>query len=75
VCNSVEIMRDLEVARHSLDKTRNNVINNPNEGIVPMEAIQENQILALEWLEEDSESKIFTMVESKKRKRNHRWKI
>jgi hypothetical protein len=66
--DSVEIMRDLEVARHSLDKTRNNVINNPNEGIVPMEAIQENQILALEWLEEDSESKIFTMVESKKEK-------
>jgi hypothetical protein len=58
----VEIMKDMEVAGHSLEKTKNNVIKNPNEGIVPMEAVQENQMLALGWLE-DSESEKFTLVE------------
>jgi hypothetical protein len=50
-------MKDMEIARHPLDKIKMHEIKNPNEGIIPMYVIQENDILALEWLEDDAEAK------------------
>jgi hypothetical protein len=66
---TVEIMKDLELARHSLDKVKMCEIKNPNEGVIPISEIQGSEILALEWLEEDEEADDFTLVESKKKKK------
>jgi hypothetical protein len=61
-------MKDMEIARHPLDKIKMHEIKNPNEGIIPMYVIQENDILALEWLEDDAEAKKITWWKKKEQK-------
>jgi hypothetical protein len=65
----VNIMKDLEIARHSLDKVKLHEIKNPNDGIVPDNEVKEDHILTLEWLQEDEEAEEFTLVESRKKKK------
>jgi hypothetical protein len=40
-----------------------------NSKTFPDNEVKENQILPLEWLEEDEEAEDFTLVESRKKKR------
>jgi hypothetical protein len=58
--DTVELMKDLELARSALDKTRKleTQTNLPN-----------SEIPLLEWIDEDSETEHFTLVMSKKKKR------
>jgi hypothetical protein len=60
-------MRDLEVARHTLRNVKEDESKHPNDGIIPEVVNQgdKGEQLALEWLDEDSKSESFTLVESK----------
>jgi hypothetical protein len=73
--DSLELMKDLEVARHAIKVTKIHELpiemKNP-DGEVSMEDLVDEARgygLALEWHEDGSESDPFTLVESKKKKR------
>jgi hypothetical protein len=66
---SVDIMKDLECARHALDRSKNCEIVDPNDGIEQEALDAYDGKLLLEW-KENSESKSFTVVRSSKNKRN-----
>jgi hypothetical protein len=73
--DSLELMKDLEVARHAIKVTKIHELpiemKNP-DGEVTMEDLVDEARgygLALEWHEDGSESDPFTLVESKKKKR------
>jgi hypothetical protein len=69
---SVNIMKDLELARHALDKVKKKVIPDPN---IEMEK-EENEIgrmfPLLEGMEEDSKTESFILVESKKKRKQRK---
>jgi hypothetical protein len=66
---SVDIMKDLECARHALDRSKNCEIVDPNDGIEQEALDVDEGKLLLEW-KEDSESESFTVVWYSKNKRN-----
>jgi hypothetical protein len=66
--DTVEIMKDLEIVRHALDKSKRVPILDPNSLVHVDEVAPKDDIPLLEWLENDSESEQFTVVQSKKKK-------
>lgn len=66
--DKVEIMKDLEVARHNFEDKQNNVKNDKEEG-QPVIGSDADQIPVLDWINEDSEEENFILVQSKKKKR------
>jgi hypothetical protein len=67
--DTVEIMRDLELARHALDKQKTVEILDPNDSIPEEEIAVKVEFPMFEWIEEGSESEQFTLVQSKKKKK------
>jgi hypothetical protein len=67
--NSVNLMKDLEVARHALDKTKE--IRHPelNMELREEESKPVDDIPLLEWLDDDSEAESFTLVQYKRKKK------
>jgi hypothetical protein len=61
-------MKDLEIVRHALDKSKRVPILDPNSLVHVDEVAPKDDIPLLEWLENDSESEQFTVVQSKKKK-------
>jgi hypothetical protein len=66
--DTVEFMKDFEVARHALEKVKKKEIVNPNE-IEERLATQTGEIPMLEWIDEESEGEQFTLVQSRKKKK------
>jgi hypothetical protein len=66
--DTVEIMKDLEIARYALDKSKESPIPNPNSMVHVDEMIPKEDVPLLEWLENDSEYEQFTVVQPKKKK-------
>lgn len=69
--DKVEIMKDLEVARHNLDGKQKKVVNDKGKE-QPVTESDINQIPLLEWINEDSEEENFILVQSKKKKREQK---
>jgi hypothetical protein len=67
--NSVNLMKDLEVARHALDKTKERVYPELNKELHEEDSKPTDDIPLLEWLDDDSEAESFTLVQSKKKKK------
>jgi hypothetical protein len=74
---SIDLIKDLEIARHALEKPKNSVNEGKSEEedstLVPISSIP-----PLEWIEEDSEEERFTLVQSRKKKKGTvhlHWKI
>jgi hypothetical protein len=70
--DSIDIMKDLEVARHSLKSINESKLNVSN-----VQKAQDNEEIAselplLEWIDDDYEAEHFNLVQSKKRKRRGR---
>jgi hypothetical protein len=66
--DTIEIMKDLEIARYALDKSKESPIPNPNSMVHVDEMIPKEDVPLLEWLENDSEYEQFTVVQPKKKK-------
>jgi hypothetical protein len=66
---SINIMKDLEIARQALDRSKlvEPLINEETEVENSMKCIEVGNLL--EWIEEDSESESFTLVQSRKKKK------
>jgi hypothetical protein len=67
--DSIDIMKDLEVARHSLKSINESKLNVSN-----VQKAQDNEEIAselplLEWIDDDYEAEHFNLVQSKKRKK------
>jgi hypothetical protein len=60
--NTIDIMKDLECARHALEGREKVEVVNPNEGIEQKALDDDVEKLQLKWKEEDSESESFTIV-------------
>jgi hypothetical protein len=61
-------MKDIEVARHAIDKVKEILVPDSNEVVAEPVAILD-EIPLLQWLDDDSESEHFTLVQSRKKKR------
>jgi hypothetical protein len=66
----VNLMKDLDVARHALDKTKEIVLPELNMELQEEESKPPDGIPLLEWLDDDSEAESFTLVQSKKKIRS-----
>jgi hypothetical protein len=66
---SINIMKDLEIARQTLDMSKlvEHPINEETEVENSTECVEVGNLL--EWIEEDSESESFTLVQSRKKKK------
>jgi hypothetical protein len=66
--DTIDLMKDLEVARHALEKQK---ISAPPESVVENKNVElENiDVPLLEWLDDDSEVELFTIVQSRKKKK------
>jgi hypothetical protein len=71
--DTIDIMKDLEMARHALDRSSKEECKDPNDFIPKEEVILEKDIPMIEWVKDDSESKSFTLVQSRKEKRSSPW--
>jgi hypothetical protein len=60
-------MKYLEIARHALDKIKNIPQPDTNEQCED-DVVVEGGVPLLEWLDNDSESKLFTLVQYKEKK-------
>jgi hypothetical protein len=67
--DSVDIMKDLEIARHALERVKKRDIIDPNVMLEQEEPALDDASNLLEWLEENSEAESFTVVQSKKKKK------
>jgi hypothetical protein len=65
----VEIMKDLEVAMHALDKQKRVDIIEPNDNIPVEDLVVKVDHPMLEWTKECSEIEQFTLVQSRKKKK------
>jgi hypothetical protein len=65
----LDIMKDLQVARHALDKVKKIDIVDPNDILEKEESSLIDSGNLLEWLEEDSEAESFTLVQNRKQKK------
>jgi hypothetical protein len=66
---SINIMKDLEIARQAMDRSKlvEHPINEETEVENSTECFEVGNLL--EWIEEDSESESFTLVQSRKKKK------
>jgi hypothetical protein len=69
--DTIDLMKDLEIARHALDKIKNIPQPDPNEQCGDDVGV-EGGVPLLEWLDNDSESKLFTLVQYKEKKIKYR---
>jgi hypothetical protein len=67
--DTIDIMKDLEKARQALNKIKNIPCVEESKDLCPMDEIQLNDIPLLDWYENDSEAKHFTLVQSRKKKK------
>jgi hypothetical protein len=67
----VDIMKDLEIARHALDRSKKLEHKNPNDFVQEEEFRLVDEIPLLGWKEEGSKTNSFTLVQSKKKKNTH----
>jgi hypothetical protein len=65
--DAIDVMKDLEIARHALDRVKKKEIVDPNECDEKI-ALQNDEIPMLEWLDEESEGEQFILLQSKKKK-------
>jgi hypothetical protein len=56
-----DLMKDIELARHAIDKVQKIPAPDPN-GLIERPELINNEISLLQWLEEDSESEHFRLV-------------
>jgi hypothetical protein len=63
-----DLMKDIEVARHAINKVKKIPMPDPIEFVNESETIA-NKIPLLQWLDDDSESEQFTLVQSRKKKK------
>jgi hypothetical protein len=68
--DSIDIMKDLEVARHYLKSISESKLSDSNEQKVQEIDENESKLPLLEWIDDDSEAQQFTLVQSKKKKRD-----
>ncbi|TVU05367.1 hypothetical protein EJB05_48526, partial [Eragrostis curvula] len=71
--DTIDLMKDLEVARHAIKNKKDNEANPENVEVIEMQADSgpnSGMPLLLEWENEDSEEESFTLVTSRKKKRN-----
>jgi hypothetical protein len=68
--DTVEVMKDLEIARHALDRVKKKEVVDPNEFDEP-NTIPCDEIPMLEWLDEVSSEEHFILIQSKKKKKKH----
>jgi hypothetical protein len=65
----VDLMKDLEVARHVLERRKEVDIKSLDACDESSDNNEQSEIHLLEWVDEDSESKNFTLVLSRKNKK------
>jgi hypothetical protein len=65
--DSIDIMKDLEAARHSLKNVEISKLD-PNESNVQVLGENGDELPLLEWIDEDSEEEQFVLVQSTKKK-------
>jgi hypothetical protein len=63
-----DLMKDIELDRHTLNNVKKDKIPDPNEGSKELNMIDE-EIPLLQWLDNDSEVEQFTLVQSKRKKK------
>jgi hypothetical protein len=66
--DTVNLMKDLKIARHALDKEKCALQLDPSEPCVA-EVVDKGVVPLLQWLDNDSEPESFTLVQSKKKKK------
>jgi hypothetical protein len=66
--DTIDIMKDLEIARVTLNK--NKIVPCPDncEEVKPVDEIQQEEVPLLEWIKNGSEAEHFTLVQSKKKR-------
>jgi hypothetical protein len=60
--DTVDIMKDLKISRHALAKSKEIPIHDPNNDVPLEEVAPSADVPLLEWLENDSDAKQFTLV-------------
>jgi hypothetical protein len=60
--DTIDILKDIEVARHALDKKKSVISIQEIEDEIPKEDNNIRDIPLLEWLDEDSKEEKFTLV-------------
>jgi 3-polyprenyl-4-hydroxybenzoate decarboxylase len=58
----IDIMKDLENARHALNKIKNVPCVEENDDVGHMDEVQMSEIPLLDWYQNDSEAEHFTLV-------------
>jgi hypothetical protein len=66
-CDSIDILKDIEVARHALDKKETVIPIHEVESEIPTSVSKDNEVPLLEWLDEDPDEENFILVQSKKK--------
>jgi hypothetical protein len=66
--DTVDLMKDLELARHVLERPKVNVPSKI-DGEIENDESGHIDVPLLEWLDEDSEAESFTIVQSRKKKK------
>jgi hypothetical protein len=67
--DTVNLMKDLKIARHALDKEKCALQLDPS-GPCVAEVVDKGVVPLLQWLDNDSEPESFTLVQSKKKKKS-----
>jgi hypothetical protein len=67
--DSIDILKDIEVARHALDKKKIVAPIQDVECEIPRKISNNSDIPLLEWLDEDCEEEKFALVQSTKKKK------
>lgn len=70
--DKVDMMKDLELARHKLDDKNSKLANNLLIEEKNIRDSEPDQVPLLEWINEDSEEENFILVQSRKRKKEQR---
>jgi hypothetical protein len=67
--DSVNLIKDLEIARHALYASKEKMLPHVNEVMEENPNIEMDEVPLLEWLDDNSERESFTLVQSRKRKK------
>jgi hypothetical protein len=67
--DKADFLKDLEVARHTLQVKQKLPIPNVDEVDIINKDSNEGNVPLLEWLDDDSKNESFTLVQSKKKKK------
>jgi hypothetical protein len=73
--DSIDIMKDLELARQALNKHRQILCNEISEEVTLEEEVPYSEIPLLEWVDSDSQVEHYTLVPSIKKKKKRQTRL